>query len=786
MLKVITWFLERRMLALLALSTTTIYFAFNLSNLRVDTSQDSMFEADDPEMIYYHQFVKDFGSDEVLGIYFEVQDLFNVNTFQMIDELTHKFGKIKGVEEVISVTNYKRIFNRNGVLTIQPIEDELAYWTQISSDIRKEIQEDALLFKLQLISRNYKGAAFLLPLEKNGDPAYRSKIIKEVRRINEESERVYGIHFYIGGSPFGEFALEETFKRDMGIVGPLMLMMVILILLFIFRSPLYSALPLLVIMMSCIWTFGFVAAMGWKVTPITEIALPLLLVYGILASVYFLNAYRNIIQNGVAPKDAILNVVDQLWKPCFYASMTTAVGFASLTVSSVSMVEYLGLYSAFGILVSLMATFLVLPLILSSLPLSLVGKTTQSNSFLSGFLHEVRDGVARYEKSVLLGAFIVMGILGYWSFGVIIDTDTLKLFKENSEAVHNEAAGKRIMGPWAPIEFSVEAGDGYQLDDPVLLREIEKLGNYLEGLPHIGETLSIVDILEKARQELHGGDKRFYSIPDTVTEVKHILGFIELVGGERGLHSYLREDLMRTRITARSEFLSARQHTALFEEIEKYIVENMPSSIKIKLTGHIWLGQKLLNRILYTEIQSFSLAFLMIFLLIAFSLRSWRLALVAIPPNIFPVVVILGMMGKFGINLDVGTCTVASIVIAMAVDDTIHFLHRFKQEIEEKKDYSIAIMATMEKVGPPIVYTSLVLMVGFWVLIFSSYVPALNFGFLSGVAVLAALVGDIVILPALLMWTRPIRFVKPMWGTALPERKWGKDGIAPSSLNGKR
>jgi predicted RND superfamily exporter protein len=170
------------------------------------------------------------------------------------------------------------------------------------------------------------------------------------------------------------------------------------------------------------------------------------------------------------------------------------------------------------------------------------------------------------------------------------------------------------------------------------------------------------------------------------------------------------------------------------------------------------LGQELTVKILNTEIQSFSLAFILIFITIMLALRSWRIAMAAIPPNVFPVIVITGTMSYAGINLDVQTCTIASIVIAMAVDDTIHFLHFFREELKRRNgDYRESLKATVSVVGQPIVYTSLVLAAGFWVLIFSSYVPLANFGFLSGLAVMAALVGDLILLPALLMWWKPIQ-----------------------------
>jgi predicted RND superfamily exporter protein len=385
------------------------------------------------------------------------------------------------------------------------------------------------------------------------------------------------------------------------------------------------------------------------------------------------------------------------------------------------------------------------------------------DSMIQTFLFELMNWVRMWKWVVLGGFALVVCMFGYLLTRVEVEVDTLKMFKSDSVIGETYRKGTEWFGGWAPLEFSLVSKSGRPVNEPEILREIEKFQKYLEELPSIDKSLSIVDFIKKGRQELRGGAKEFSQIPETVEEAARLIGFIEMVGGREGLSNYFREDGKRTRITAWSFIMPSRQYGEVFEEINSYIGKNIDPDLEIRNTGGLWLGQRLLSQILLTEVQSFALAFLLISLCLIFALRSWKLALVALPPNVFPVAVVLGTMSVTGIFLDVGTCTIASIVIAMAVDDTIHFLHKFREVIEVKKDYTLAMMETMEKVGPPIVYTSLVLMAGFWVLVFSSYIPALNFGFLSGIAVFVALIGDIVVLPALLFWLRPVRFLKPMW-----------------------
>ncbi|MBI4209544.1 MAG: MMPL family transporter [Deltaproteobacteria bacterium] len=758
MVRFVRWILNHPIFALIFLLVPTLYFVTKISHLEINTSQEAMFGPDDPEMQYYKDFIKDFGSDEVLFVFFEQPDVFNINVLKTMDRMTKRFQSIQHVEQVISLTNFNMVYNQEDTLVVSSIEDELALLKQEDlSKIKQRVLEDGISYKVPIVSEGGRGSGLALHLQKIEDPHYRKKIVQEVRQIVAEEEKETGIKFYIGGNPFAQVSLDAAYYRDMNLIAPLMFVMVLMVLLFIFRRPVYSCLPLFIIIVSAIWAFGFISAMGWYVTPLSEIALPVLVIYSVLNGIHFLNAFRNRFAEEPSRRSALLRTVERIWKPCFYASATTALGFLSLTISSVAMVRDLGFYCAFGIIVAWTMTFFLLPLFLDKISWMTVPPKIKKSSTLSGLLNGMTKFAQDHRPTIFIAVLGVLGLFAYWSRSITVDTNSLKLFKDDAEVVQSEAAARQIFGLWSPIEVSVKVKNSSNFSNPRFLQEIEKLQVYLENLPSIEKTISILDIIKKANQELHNGESLYYSIPDSSQEIDRLLGFIDLVGGQKGLRAYLTEDYTRTRITGRTAVMPSRQYAALSDQIDQYVKKEISPNLEVRLTGDTVVSQALLARILLTEIQSFALAFVLIFILIALSLRSWGLALIAIPPNIFPVVIISGIMGKFNIGLDVGTCTVASIVIAMAVDDTIHFLHRFKEELKISGGYTSAVWTTMATVGPPIVYTSLVLAAGFWVLIFSSYVPALNFGFLSGVAVLGALIGDIIILPALLLLFRPIK-----------------------------
>ncbi|MBI4208237.1 MAG: MMPL family transporter [Deltaproteobacteria bacterium] len=758
MVRIVRWVLDHALATILIVLIPTIYLGWQFQELKVNTDIAATFHPDDPDLQYYNDFYKEFGTDEFISVHYFYEDVFDLRVLRLVDRMTHQFEELPQVEQVLSVTNFNSAYNQGEILVVGSLEDELS--TLESSDmgaVRERVLSDPLYYKTFLIAKDGKATNVLILLKKSSSPTYKRELVQELRSIIENAEKIEGLTVFLGGIPVYQVSLEEAYERDNRIITPILLLMIFLVLFYIFRNSWVPGTPLMIAGISVIWTLGFVAAIGKFLSPLTEVVLPLLLVYGVLNSTHLLSAYRQRFRPTEDRHHIVLEAVSQVATPCLWASVTTSLGFLSLLTSSVTTVQEFGLYSAFGVVVSYLLTFTLLPLALSRLkwdPLSHMKKEGSVIKELTVILGSFAD---RYRRPVLLGALLLVLLFGTWVSRVIVDTYHLQFLKENSEVMQHERLVTEKIGDWPAVEFSVGYKDGSEVLEYPVLHQMEELQQYLESFPSIDKSFSLADILKKTNQELHGGDPSFYTIPTEKNSIERLLIFVADMGGERGIKSYLSADGKRMRVTARSKILPSKEFVAMSEQIKEHLAQNFDPKLNIQLTGDLWLGQKMTVEVLDTEIQSFALAFVLIFIVLMIALRSWRLALIAIPANVFPVVIILGVMGKWGIFLDMGTCTIASIVISMAVDDTIHFLHGFRHELTQKGDYGVALRATMEKVGQPIVYTSFVLAAGFWVLVFSSFVPMVNFGLLSGIAVMAALVGDVIVLPALLMLIKPIR-----------------------------
>ncbi|MBI4209113.1 MAG: MMPL family transporter [Deltaproteobacteria bacterium] len=756
MIRYTQWVLKHPLLTLFILLVPTLYFTWRLPELEVNNGVVAAFSPEDPDLLYYQDFYKEFGNEEFICVFFNSEDIFNLQTLQWIDRMTKRFEEIPYVDQVLSITSFGSAYNQEETLVMGSLGDELGSLQPSDMErVRKRVLSDPLYTKALLLSKDGNAVFIALVLEKLSSLKYTGQVVQQVRAIIAEEESREGVDLVIGGTPFYLVETQKAYIRDNQVMTPILLFVVFGVLLTVFRNPWLSLTPLVVSGLSLIWTFGFVVSMGRFVTPLTEIILPLLLVYGVLNSVHLLSVYRQVYRKGGPSEEVVLRSLSEIAKPCLWASITTAIGFLSLMASSVTIIYEFGFYSAFGVMVSYFFTFTLLPLGLHRWRWIPSPKMERQGSFVQKMVLSLIDLTEKYRNFVLMSGVGVIALFAFWATRITVDTDYLKLFREDAEVIQNERLASKWFGSWSPLEFSIRYRDGRDVLEYSALQEIEKFQGYLESLPSIDKSLSVADVVRKANQELRGGDSQFYVIPQDKRALDRLAFFLEGLGGERGLRSYLSSDRTRMRMTARTHVLPSKEFVKLFGQMESYIQQEIDPQLEIKPTGDTFLGHKMTARILDTEIQSFSLAFLLIFIVILLALRSWRLAVIAIPPNLFPVVIMLGTMGKMGISLNIGTCTIASVLISMAVDDTIHFLHKFRNELEKKKDCNAAVKATMEGVGIPIVYTSLVLAAGFWVLIFSSFVPAIHFGFLSGVGVLGALLGDVIILPALLMWLKP-------------------------------
>jgi len=304
----------------------------------------------------------------------------------------------------------------------------------------------------------------------------------------------------------------------------------------------------------------------------------------------------------------------------------------------------------------------------------------------------------------------------------------------------------RSIGGTTSLEFLVETRRGGDLADPALLSRMERFQDYLKGVPGITKVISLTDMVKTLNQAFQGGRAEDFQLPDSTAAVAQELLVVE---GSEDLDALLSADRTRGRITARVAMDSSRALAHSMPEVEARMREIFGTAAHVTPTGIVYLMHQMEGYLLSSQMKTFLLAFLVITVVMAMGLRSLELGALAMIPNLLPIVFVLALMPILGISIDVGTVMIAGVALGLVVDDTTHFLYRLREERTRAVDTRDAIARSMNLSGRPIVFTSIVLSLGFSVLVLASFNPVVNFGILAGILIMLALFFDLVVLPAL-------------------------------------
>jgi predicted RND superfamily exporter protein len=434
--------------------------------------------------------------------------------------------------------------------------------------------------------------------------------------------------------------------------------------------------------------------------------------------------------------------------PCFMTSLTTAVGLLSLLSADLVPLRQFGLVAAVGVGFAFLLTIGLLPLLLSMVPFP----TERDRQRLrSGSMATVLNWLGRWSPGralAVLGTVLLLTIPAALSLSSLtLGTSSLDYFRQHDTVRRQTEWIDSRIGGTTSLEFSVDTGTANGLTTPAFLRRMDRFQHYLETIDGITGIYSIVDIVKALHQGFNHGDPHTFAIPPTAQEVDDQLFLIE--GGEE-LDAFLTKDRSQGRIMARIEMNASRQLAHRLPEITQKGRQIFGPTATVTPTGIVYLTYRMEGYLLASQIKSFLLAFLVISVAMVVLLRSVKLGVLAMIPNLLPILFTLALMPVFDIALDVGTVMIAGVTLGLIVDDTIHFLYRFKAEAQQRGDVRNAIAHTMHRTGRPIIYTSVILSLGLLVLGFASFRPVIYFGVLSSLVVVLAVLFDLVVLPAIL------------------------------------
>ena len=740
--------------------------------MKTDNSIEIWLSKNDRDFEYYKGFLKKFGDEEFLVIALSAVDIFTKERIQEINAIAERLKKFDGV---VSVTSLADVFKD----TIKsPLFQEKLKGQKNRSVLnvfKKAVITDPL-YQNTLISGNGKTTA-VIAVVKSMKPESRKQLVSEIRTLLKDmAEKSAGKKhtYHLAGPTVVNAELDRMSKQDMTRLTPFMFVLSLVVLGCLFRRISGVLIPMAMVSLCLVWITGCFVLCGQTMNMISNMLHPLTFIIALSASIHLINHYYHESTVSTSVENAIYNTLQNVGIPILMTTITTIVGFISLATSSIPPVLITGLFMSGCAALTFFMSMICLPVLLSFIPIKghtcvstcprkngdernthYAEKDIKGERAFNTFFSLLGHFAVRY-KGITLSCALAAGLFFLWGISKLkVESDIMASFPKNSQiAKDNNYIESRLMG-LLPVEIIAEATNDASILQPGILNNIVTLQRHLKSFPEITNSLSVADYIQKTHQIVKGSKQYPYSIPTTEKEAADYVKLAS-VYGNKYMNSLYSKELRDARISVRMKQVGSSRYQEIINSIKEYIRSHLDTTIlSWHITGIVPLLINVQDNILWSEIQSFSLAFLLTFISTAVALKSVKIGLISIIPNLLPITITLGFMGLTGMKLDAATIMIASIALGISVDNTIHIFYRFKKEISIDGDYSKAVCHTLQGVGRTALFTSLSAVFGFMVFSFSSFKPIQYFGVLTSITILNAIIADLLISPSCLMLFKP-------------------------------
>ncbi len=731
----------------------TLVFAFLLPRAEMDPDVDHYIPQSMTSRINTQKIEEIFGGDEILMVILETDDILNKKTLERIQTITEEFESLSGVKKVISLTNSKDLKGEDGMMIVDPAVPEIPETSEGWSSLRKEIKKNKLAMNV-VVSKDFTLSSIVLILDKDIN---KNEIVQNVNRVlvdNPGGEKVL-----LGGMPYIAAVVSKAMSHDILVLMPLGLVIMLVMLYFFFKQKRGVILPFSVVVMSIIIAMGMFPLFGWKIS-IISVLLPVILIavandYGIhlVANYQELAKFEGIKAN---PLKLSIRIYQNLKRPVFITGLTTIAGLLSLLSHRMIPARQLGILAAIGVAVALIMSLLFIPAILSFMKKPLTGRklNTVKKDVVDIFLSWLGRLIARFPGKVLIFSLSITVISGIGIIFLRVDSNVVNFFPKN----HPIQVGSRIIdenfGGIQTLSLLVE-GD---LKDPDLLKRMNSYEEKISRVPGVGSVTSLSDVIKEISKVLNDkGTPEYDKIPAKREFVAQYLGLYAMNGDESDFEQLVDYDYHYGRIIITLNNIDNQSVKRVIENTEK-ITKGDPN-IKI-LGGSAYINLEMADLVVKGQLYSLLLAIIIIGGLVSLIFSSPTAGFITMIPITMAVLFLFGIMGFFGIRLDIATAMLSSMMIGIGVDYTIHFLWRYKVERAGRLNPGEAVRKTLETTGRGILFNALSVIIGFSVLIFSSFPPIRFFGFLILLSIIACLSGAFLVITGILIIWKPA-FMEP-------------------------
>jgi uncharacterized protein len=732
-------------LILSAILVLTMFFGYRASKLGFDYNFENFFPTGDPDLEYYLEFRNKFEFDtDYLFVGVENNDgIFKEDFLKKISSLTDNIKQLPWIVSVVSPTNVKNpVVGPLGIIEIPYLHiNQPELYEQDSVRIYNSE------FTGTVFASDAKSVCLYLKTVENPSKSISDSIISGV----EEVTRQFGFDkIHIAGKVKAQQVYLEQMSEELKLFVTTSVILVTLFLYLAFGSLKWIAIPIFVIMLTLIWLFGIMNLSGKPIDLMATLIPTIIFVVGMSDMVHLLSKYFEEIRSGSNKISALKTSIKEVGTATFLTSLTTSIGFLTLLTAGIQPVKDFGLYLAIGVFIAYFLTFLILPSILVNLS---DGETIGKFKFnWNKYLGKLYRWVLRNPRKILVGSLVVLllcfvGITQIKLNNYLLDDLTEKVqLKKDFDFFEEKYAGARS------FEIVVETKDSaLSVMDHAALNEIYKLEQYLTREYGAGYLISPLTLIKSMNKAFNGGHEQYFTLPSSA-DYDILKPKINSLKKRKEYKAFISEDGKVARISGKMPDYGSYIVNQKNEQLEKFIKKNINGKlVDFKLTGGAHLIDKNNTQLVSNMIGGLLIAFIVIAIIAGLMFKSVTMTFIALIPNMFPLLMIAGIMGFFGIDMKVSTSIIFTIAFGIAVDDTIHFLSKLRGELAKGKSMLYALKRTYLSTGKAIIITTIILCGGFLTLIASDFRGTFYIGLLISLTLLFAVLADLLLLPVLLL-----------------------------------
>jgi uncharacterized protein len=750
--------IKYKLALVIVLAVITLFMAYHARTVEMSYDFSATVPDNDPEKIYFTEFRKQFGEDgNIVAVGLKDSAIFQYQNFEKLRELCQDIKAIEGVNDVISLPQIKRIDKDTARL-------RFVLTDIFPSRITSQQQLDSLLgiaggqrfFMGQIVNERNGAIRMLISIGKDVlNSPKRINLTNEIISLGEKFSAETKIKLHYAGLPFVRSVIASQVSHELKIFLALSVVITGIILLIFFRSFRAMIFPLLVIGIIVIWVLGTIALLGYKITLLSGMIPPIIVVIGIPNAIYLLNKYHFEYANHGNKVLAISRVIRKVGLATFLTNLTTAIGFLVLLTADITILQEFGIVAGINVMATFLVSLILIPSVFSWMPppsekhlrhLDIKVFEVLLNN-VDVLVHRHRPMI--YAVAMVIVVFAVIGMLKLHSISYMVDD-----LPEESRVKKDLQFHEENFGGVMPLEIVINTGRRRGVLDVKNLQKVDEFEQFLFKQRDISKPVSIVSFVKAAKQAFYNNNPARYQLPDN-RERSFILRYLQGQSDSSGLFSSFVDSTMQTmRISLQIADVGSDKMDSLLNQVIRPEVDTLFSgtNISARITGTTPLFVRG-NKFLITNLKgSLMLAFGLIAITMGMLFSNVRMIIISLIPNFIPMMITAALMGYFDIPLKPSTVLIFSITFGISVDYSIHFLAKYRQELYSQKFFvPVAVSGTIMEIGKSMIYTSIVLFAGFIIFAFSSFGGTIALGILTSTTLLISMVTNLILLPSLIM-----------------------------------